>query len=392
MKKIFYSFAILSLLFTSCNPLEDIYNELDAKENVISGEVKITLADADYTNKIAKGGLGLSFPNFNSLDNAKEVLPTFLSSKYPVWGKESLAGVTFKLYAPRRDEKSLTIYTVTSKDYSDNGHSYGNFDSFTDISEFLDVKYPSAANRLLVSLTYKYYDGAQTLTLEDGFINNAGTWEKSTGITDDEYSAMGEGRAQFSFKDEALAKIPVFAKNRFQYESKEAGDVEGIMYKLYVTDTQDVDGDGRIDDKTVYRFVTFVVYDGANWSLYNNIVNETIKFGHDGTSWVPDNTIKRTLSPSDIAFISNQFITKYPGPADNLGFFKSFDVRSSSSNYWNDDMLLEAFNALLNDINPSAEEGQKYSLTYVVYNGSTVNYTINVIKDGVDYRIQTADD
>jgi hypothetical protein len=42
MKKIFYSFAILSLLFASCNPMEDIYNELDAQETVISGEAKFT--------------------------------------------------------------------------------------------------------------------------------------------------------------------------------------------------------------------------------------------------------------------------------------------------------------------------------------------------------------
>ena len=45
-------------------------------------------------------------------------------------------------------------------------------------------------------------------------------------------------------------------------------------------------------------------------------------------------------------------------------------------------MLLEAFNALLNDVNPTAEEGQKYSITYVVYDGSTVNRTMNLIKTG----------
>ena len=49
MKKIFYSFAILSLLFTSCNsPMEDIYEEIDAIETIISGEATITLTDADY--------------------------------------------------------------------------------------------------------------------------------------------------------------------------------------------------------------------------------------------------------------------------------------------------------------------------------------------------------
>jgi hypothetical protein len=365
MKKIFYSFALLSLLFASCSPMEDIYAELDAQEKVISGEAKITLGDADYT------ALGLNFGNFSSNNDAKEMIPGFLSNKYPAWGKESLAEVTFKLYSPRRDEKSLTIYTVTSKDYSDNGHSYGNFDSFTDISEFLDVKYPSAANRLLVSLTYKYYDGAQTLTLEDGFINNGGTWEKSTGITDAEYSAMGEGRAQFSFKDEALAKIPVFAKNRFQYESKEAGDVEGIMYKLYVTDTQDVDGDGRTDDKTVYRFVTFVVYDGANWSLYNNIVNETIKFGHDGTNWVPDNTIKYTLTPADYTLVGN-------------GYYNNFDVRAGKVEE-PETVRLEKVNTILKNNFPNDEEGQKYVVSYNIFNGANGIWSLAVIKVGSEF-------
>jgi hypothetical protein len=372
MKKIFYSFAILSLLFTSCNPMEEIYDELDAQETVISGEAKFTLTDADYD------ALGLNDGNFSSSDDAKADLPGFLSSKYPVWGKESLAAVTFKLYAPRRDEKSLTIYEVTGQDYSDNGHSYGNFDSFTDISEFLDVKYPSAANRLLVSLTYKYYDGAQTLTLEDGFINNAGTWEKSTGITDDEYSAMGEGRAQFSFEDEALAKIPVFAKTKFQYDGKIAGDIEGIMYHLYVTDTQDVDGDGRTDDRTVYSFVTFVIYDGSDWSIYTNVIDETIKFGHDGTTWVPDNTIKYTLTGADYELVGN-------------GRYGNFDVRDGKDEQ-PESVRLDKINTILLNNFPSDAEGQKYIVTYNIYNGANGVWSLAVIKEGADYRIQTADD
>ena len=365
MKKIFYSFAILSLLFASCNPMEDIYNELDAQETVISGEAKFTLTDADYD------ALDQGFGNFSTTDDAKDKIPGFLSSKYPVWGKESLAEVTFKLYAPRRDEKSLTRYEVSNADYAAGGHSYGNFSTASHISGFLDTKYPSAANRLLVSLTYKYYDGAQTLTLDDGFINNAGTWEKSTGITEDEYSAMGEGRAQFSSEDEALAKIPAFAKNRFQYESKEAGDVEGIMYKLYVTDTQDVDGDGRTDDRTVYSFVTFVVYDGANWSLYNNIVNETIKFGHDGTTWVPDNTIKYTLTGADYTLVGN-------------GRYGNFDVRDGKDDQ-PESVRLDKVNTILLNNFPNDLEEQKYIVTYNIYNGANGVWSLSVIKMGGVY-------
>mgnify|MGYP005994036215 FL=1 len=59
MKKIFYSFAILSLLLTACNPMEDIYEEIDAVESVIAGEAKITLTETDYTDDVDDGGLGL---------------------------------------------------------------------------------------------------------------------------------------------------------------------------------------------------------------------------------------------------------------------------------------------------------------------------------------------
>ncbi len=364
MKKIFYSFAILSLLFASCNPMEDIYNELDSKETVISGEAKITLSDADYDE------LGLDFGNFNSTDDAKQMIPGFLSDKYPVWGKESLAEVTFKLYSPKRDEKSLAVYEVTSQDYADNGHSYGNFDSFNDISDFLDVKYPSAANRLLVSLTYKYYSGS-VATLENGFINNSGTWEMSSGITEEEYTSMGETRAQFSSEDEALVKIPVFAKNKFQYEGKEAGDIEGMMYKLYVTDTQDIDGDGRTDDRAVYSFVTFIIYDGVNWSLYDNVINETIKFGHDGTSWVPDNTIKYTLTAADYDLVGN-------------GRYGNFDVRDGKDEQSEEARLAKINTILLNNF-PNDLEEQKYIVSYNIYNGANGVWSLSVIKIGGVY-------
>ena len=363
MKKIFYSFAILSLLFTSCNTMEDIYSEIDAVETVISGEATITLTDADYDD------LGLNYGNFSSTDDAKADLPAFLTNKFPAWGAESLAAVTFKLYAPRRDEKSLTIYEVTSADYAAGGHNYGNFDSFSDISEFLDTKYPSAENRLLVALTYKYYNGS-TNTFTNGFINNAGTWEMSTGITDDEYTSMGESRAQFSSEDEAFTKIPVFAKNKYQYDAKVAGDIEGVMYHLYVTDTQDIDGDGSTDDRTVYSFVTFVVYDGSDWSIYTNVIDETIKFGHDGATWIPDNTIKYTLTGADYTLVGN-------------GNYGNFDVRSGKDEA-EESVRLDKVNTILLNNFPNDLEGQKYIVTYNIYNGAAGVQSLSVVKtDGV---------
>ena len=375
MKKLIYCIAILGTIFTSCNPNEDIYSDLNAVEKVISGDVDYALSDDDYDD------LNKSFGNFDSETEAKTLIPGLLSSKFPVWGKGSSALVSFKIYSPKREEKSLIRYTVSSQDYTDLGHTFGNFDSASDIQGFLEWKYPTPADRVLVSLTYKYYSGT-TSTLNNGFLFINGAWETILGFTDSEYNIMGEGFPNFTNEDEAIEKIPVFLKDKFKYEPKAAGYILATMYKLYTTDVNDVDGDGRTDDSTTLSFVKYFIFDGNIWSEYNDVLTTKIQFGHDGTTWVPDNTIKYTFTGADVAFISNALIGTYPGPADNVGFFGSFDRRTSSGNYWSDAMLLEAFNLLLNNKNASAADGQKYVLTYVIYNGSTTNETKSVIKTG----------
>ena len=121
------------------------------------------------------------------------------------------------------------------------------------------------------------------------------------------------------------------------------------------------------------------------WVGHESTISTTLQFGNDGTTWVPDNTIRYTLTGADVDFISNAFLAIYPGPADNVGFFGSFDRRSSSDNYWSEDMLLEAFNALLESGGFVTDEEQKYVLTYVIYNGSTTDESMSVIKSGGEW-------
>ena len=374
MKNLTYLITlILAVTFVGCNPLDDIYDDIDAQTNPIVGDVILVLTDEDYDE------LGLNFPNFGSTDDAKDMIPGLLLDKYPVWGKGSTALVTYDIWSPQRDERSLIRYTVTSQDYDDLGHTFGNFDRESEVFEFLEWKYPSPDDRTLVSLTYDFWNGSVN-EFNNGYLYLNGEWQFVLGFTDDQYTEMGEGFPNFSSEDEAEAKIPIILKDIFKFETKEVGDIEGIMYKLFVTDVDDIDNDGRTDDRTTYSYVKYFIYDGMNWSVYNNILSESLQFGHDGSTWVPDNTIKYTFTGDDVTFISNAFIEIYPGPADNVGFFGSFDRRSGSGNYWSDDMLLEAFNVLLDERNPSAEEGQKYVLTFVVYTGSTGNETKSVIK------------
>lgn len=376
MKKLTYLFVVmLGLALVGCNPMDDIHAEIDADDPAITGDVTFTMSDDDYD------ALGLGYGNFNNVDDAKSMIPDLLSDKYPVWGKGSSATVTFNIYAPLRTERSLKVYEVTTADYDANPDTarFNNFDEMSQIYDFLDTKYTDPSSRLLVSLTYKFYDGGVS-ELNNGFLYNDNQWNFIQGFTDDEYEAMGEGYPNFSSEEEAEEKIPLYLKEKYYFKNRSVGDIESIMYKLYTTDVDDVDGDGRTNDRTTYSYVSYYVYDGTDWVPYGNEIQETVQFGHDGDKWVPDNTIKYRLSSSDIALISSSFMTKYPGPADNVGFFGSFDRRSGSSNYWSDAMLVEAFNVLLDDKSPTAEEGQKYVLTYVVYTGSTVDESMSLIK------------
>ena len=155
MKKIFYSFAILSLLFTSCNPMEDIYEEIDALESVISGEATYTLTDEDYDD------LELGYGNFSSIDDAKSMLPDFLSGKFPAWGAESLAAVTFKLYNPIK----FDAYTVTDADYEAIGLT--SLNNSGDFNDFFEYKFPSEVKGTVVDLTYNTEPTITNYTLTD---------------------------------------------------------------------------------------------------------------------------------------------------------------------------------------------------------------------------------
>ncbi|WP_339916018.1 hypothetical protein [Yeosuana marina] len=368
MKKIIYCLAILGLILTGCNPNDDIYKELDSVDKVISGDAVYTLTDDDYD------ALDLSYGNFNSTDDAKAMIPGLLSDLYPVWGKGSSALVTYKIYN-RVKTYSAPVKTLTAAEMNAiTGGTYGNFDSSGDIYDYLDATYPTPSEGDFVSLKYKFYSGTVT-TLTDGFAYENGSWVKFTGFTPDQYAAMGEGYPNFSSEDEAMQKIPIALLDVYKYNPRSAGDIVLSMYELYVG--------GGVTESYTAAFI----FDGTSFSAYDNVMNETLQFGHDGTTWVPDNTIKYTFTDADVAFISNALIDTYPGPADNVGFFGSFDRRVSSSNYWSDSMLLEAFNLLLDNKNPSAEEGQKYVLTYVIYNGSTTNESMSLIKTGGEWVV-----
>ncbi|PQJ68622.1 hypothetical protein [Polaribacter butkevichii] len=162
MKKIVLLLTIFSMVFTSCEPLEDINAEVDANENAIVGEASYTLTSDDYDALELSG-------RFNDVDEAKAALPAFLADKYPVWGKNSSVLVGYQLnvgYA-----FGLKNYTLDQADYTTSGSDLLGFQSTATPGDYLvdiiTAKYPTATEGDFVSAQYDQFTGsAFTVTPE----------------------------------------------------------------------------------------------------------------------------------------------------------------------------------------------------------------------------------
>jgi hypothetical protein len=345
MKKLGILFMMLTgLAITSCEPMEDIHNDLDNQldNRAVVGVSEYTLTADDYEE------LDLDNENFDNLDDAAALIPGLLAEKFPVWGPGSLAQVTFDLNAPNTPEE----YTVTEEGYAAVGLDQNYFTKTSEIKDFLKIQFPQAKLNKYVELTYRSI-----------------AVEKSYTLTEDDFELISE-----RFED--IYPDPAF--NAGKYENFERRDFKDgywnndmILEALNVVMDEEFSG---VEGQT-YE-VSYEIYDGSPGM-------ESMKLRYDGNSYVQFGAQAYELNNDDFEFIEAEFLAQYPGPADNAGFFKSFDIRSSSENYWSDDMILEAINALLMENFPTASEGAKFNVSYKTYDGGSGNAVMSVVlKDG----------
>ena len=126
MKRIVYlSIALMGLILTGCNPVEDINNDLAEQADPIIGTDEFTLTSDDYADLVDQGDGETDFYEmfeaFSDIDDAKVILPPFLADKYPFWGDGSSVTVSFNLFdGDPEDVSAFTnadVYNLGSNDY-----------------------------------------------------------------------------------------------------------------------------------------------------------------------------------------------------------------------------------------------------------------------------------
>jgi len=337
MKKIFYLLAVLGLVFTSCEPMDDIHAALDAQENVISGEADLIMSDDDYEF------LDLGYGTFSSVDDAKTMIPSLLSDKYPVWGDGSLVNVSFKLYDPLRVED----YTVTSSDYDaliDMGDIQGaHLSSNYAINDFFTYKFSQADQGSYVELTYSSLAEKILYTL-----------------TNDDFALVGNGNyGNFDIRT---------GKGEEDIEVRRE-KIETILLNNFP--------DTPVNQQYLVSYAAF------NNSYDNVVLEMLVEF--DGTNYNMVTGTEYELTDADVELIQTELGDTYPGPTANVIQYGSFDRRTTSDNYWSDEMLVEAIDVVLKNLDPTAVEGSKYAVTFVIYDGSTKDQTILVQLDNGSY-------
>lgn len=218
---------------------------------------------------------------------------------------------------------------------------------------------------------------ASTITEKRGdFYTFTGTeWEEISGVLylgSNDFDSMGEAYGQpgyynnFGSTISPDAYLPTFLDIKYPYAL--ADDELFVIYDYYSSSSG-----------AQIRGNLYTKADGA-WNGFQSTISTTLQFGHDGNVWVPDNTIKYTFTSADYAFVVANFSAAYPSETGNLDSYGNFNMFS-----WTDEMILEVIGAVLLNNNPSAADGQKFTVTYSVYDGSTHDTTLYLVLQGGVY-------
>ena len=334
MKNTFYFLLLfIGIVFTGCEPMEDINEEIDEKISNVEGALDYTLTEEDYTDN-----LGLNFTSFDSEDDARELIPGLLSDLYPALGKNSSVNATFNIYDPIRVEE----YTVTTEGYAAIGLTEDYFSGMGDVVDFLEVQFPQVEEGDYVELTYN------TLADEEPYMFNDSDFNLVEDELSEEYPEPTSSAAQYG-----------------NFERRETSDAywsnEMILEAINIVLSENIDGvEGQ-----KYN-VSYDIYDGSAGT-------ESMTVQFNANAYISVSGADYELNNDDYDLIGAELGEAYPGPAGNAAQFNSFTIDEDSDNFWSMDMLLEAFTVVLMENYPGAVDGDKFELTYDVYDGSGVS-------------------
>lgn len=205
------------------------------------------------------------------------------------------------------------------------------------------------------------------------FMYSNGAWEAVEGVyylSSEDFDSMGEGSGQpgqynnFSSSISPDNYLPTFMSIKFPYGQED--EELFVIYDYYSSSTG-----------AQIRGNLFTVTEGA-WKGHESTIATSLQFGFEDGAWVPDNTIRYTLTNADYEYIGNTLASdpEYTDIVGTLINYHDYDYN------WTQDQIIYSLGVLLESIDPNAEEGQKYIMTYLLYDNGLSELSAGLIKEG----------
>lgn len=211
------------------------------------------------------------------------------------------------------------------------------------------------------------------------FMYSGGSWELVEGVyflSSDDFDSMGEDYNQPGQYDNFASSIspdnylPTFLSLNFPYAQED--EELFVIYDYYSSST------GAQMRGNLYTVT------GGEFVGHESTISTTLQFGYEDGVWVPDNTIRYTLTADDYTLIATELADTYTNATESMTNYGNMDRRSGNAAEWTDAMVLEAVAIVLDELDPTAADEQKYIVTIEIYNGSNTTEDFAVIKtDGV---------
>lgn len=393
MKKYIIFSMIIGLLFSACNPNNDIYDAIQEAEKPYNEKFDIKLIDADYT-AIKKLALSkattkedstiandlATFKSFSSRRSPADLIPDFIATNYIALDSASSINVQYNFAI--NDYDSIHVEDINYVDIFGSADTcFSNsfkpatylltVDTTTNYINYFSCKYGNTfANAVDTVFVFTYLDG-EWVTPNNSYI-----------FSSEDYNNIGitESYLNFSATMKPEHYIPNYFKNKYPYAYEK--DEIIVIYKYF-------DGSKTYPIADGYRF------NGTEWQ---NSQEKVSQFIHTGEKWIFDPTINYTIQKEEyqliVDYVANHEVLSaymdqtydnteyYYGASSHYG---NFDMRTykrianDSLNYLvdmsDDEVKVEIFNRLKEAIVIFAEA--RFPTQEPIANGTQVFYEIS---------------
>lgn len=267
----------------------------------------------------------------------------------------------------------LTFDTTPAGDSWDPVTNTASLAAYADQTIYISFYYKStdsdAPNWRVIDIAVGQGVEVETNTYNAFYTYDAGsmTWSEEDGayfMSSPDFDALGFRFPNFSSSNRAENFLPTYLAKVVRPFAQE-DDTQIVIYDYFSSSSGvQVRGD-------------FYTYTSGAWVEYESTIEASLNFGHDGTGWVADNTIKYTFGSDDYTWIVDNFTGTYSGTS-NMAQFGNFSCFS-----WTETEKFDVITSRLEVLYPSiTDDPQPFKVTYSEFCGFTADRVMTVEYSG----------